>query len=154
MWNYNRPDILYNCYMYYWHNFIFCDWYIGILHYKASRKRSIFDNISARINTIWQKCVAQMPLIIMELYKILWVRKGIVVVLFVIYIVSISGIKRGYIYDENMIIATNYYNEAEGMQLSEELYCIVNKYAEEKEYWDNRLIDISNSFDHGIRRVQ
>lgn len=123
---------------------------IGILEsciIKASRKRSIFDNISARINTIWQKCVAQMPLIIMELYKILWVRKGIVVVLFVIYIVSISGIKRGYIYDENMIIATNYYNEAEGMQLSEELYCIVNKYEEEKEYWDNRLIDISNSFD-------
>ena len=39
---------------------------IGILEsciIKASRKRSIFDNISARINTIWQKCVAQMPLI-------------------------------------------------------------------------------------------
>lgn len=121
---------------------------IGILEtciIKASRKKSIVDNISVRINTIWQKYVAGMSPVIMELYKILWIRKGIVVILCALLIVGNSGIKRGYVYDEDMIIATNYYNEAEGLQLSDELYGIVNKYEEEKEYWDNRLRDISDA---------
>ncbi|MDO5381641.1 MAG: hypothetical protein Q4F06_02835 [Eubacteriales bacterium] len=122
------------------------------IYIRTVRKMSIFDKINTRVKAACQKIVSRCSLLVMELYKILWVRKGIVVIGIIFVIVCNSGIKKGYIYDDDMSVAIKYYKEAEGMSLSDELTQIVQKYENEKEYWDNRLndINISNKNNLGV----
>lgn len=57
----------------------------------------------------------------------------------------------GYTYDSDMVVALRYYNEAKGMQLSDELTDIVCRYEQEGEYWNERLKQINTSLDNGTK---
>ena len=87
-----------------------------------------------------------MPVLVMELYKLLWVKKGIVVLAIAVVIVSNTGIKKGYTYDSDLAVAMKYYSEAKDMQLSDELSDIVYRYEQESEYWNDRLKQINTAF--------
>lgn len=87
-----------------------------------------------------------MPVLVMELYKLLWVKKGIVVLAIAVVIVSNTGIKKGYTYDSDLAVAMKYYSEAKDMQLSDELLDIVYRYEQESEYWNDRLKQINTAF--------
>ena len=87
-----------------------------------------------------------MPILVMELYKLLWVKKGIVVLAIAVVIVSNTGIKKGYTYDSDLAVAMKYYSEAKDMQLSDELSDIVHRYEQESEYWNDRLKQINTAF--------
>lgn len=87
-----------------------------------------------------------MPVLVMELYKLLWVKKGIVVLAIAVVIVSNTCIKKGYTYDSDLAVAMKYYSEAKDMQLSDELSDIVYRYEQESEYWNDRLKQINTAF--------
>ena len=86
-----------------------------------------------------------MPVLVMELYKLLWVKRN--------GCVSNSGCycfqywyKKGYTYDSDLAVAMKYYSEAKDMQLSDELSDIVYRYEQESEYWNDRLKQINTAF--------
>lgn len=90
--------------------------------------------------------LSHMPVLVMELYKLLWVKKGIVVLAIAVVIVSNTCIKKGYTYDSDLAVAMKYYSEAKDMQLSDELSDIVYRYEQESEYWNDRLKQINTAF--------
>lgn len=113
---------------------------------KHGRKLTIIDRIISRFTTGWQAVISQLPLPVMELYKLLWVKKGIVVALIIVVIISNINIKKGYTYNSDMVISLKYYNEAQGMCLSDELTELVKRYEDEGKYWDEHLKQISIAF--------
>lgn len=112
---------------------------------KTIRKTGFIDKLNVKASVQWQKIVSKFTQLLMELYKLLWIHKGIFVIAVIMIIACKSGIKKGYMYDPDMSVALSYYKEAEGMILSDDLMQIVSKYEKEKEYWDNRLKDIISS---------
>lgn len=112
---------------------------------KVIRKTGFIDKLNVKASVQWQKIVSKFTQLLMELYKLLWIHKGIFVIAVIMIIAGKSGIKKGYMYDPDMSVALSYYKEAEGMILSDDLMQIVSKYEKEKEYWDNRLKDIISS---------
>lgn len=118
---------------------------------KTVRKLSIVDKLTSRLNIIEQKILSHFPQLLMELYKLFWLRKGIIVIFILVIISGNVKIKKGYTYNDDYIISMNYYNEAEGMSLSDDLLKIVDKYENEQEYWENRLIDIRRHINDDIK---
>ncbi|MDO5403776.1 MAG: hypothetical protein Q4F11_10100, partial [Eubacteriales bacterium] len=106
------------------------------------RKAGAFEKIGGYIYIAQQKIIACFPQLFMELYKVLWVRKGVVVLGALAVIACSSGIKKGYVYDADMAVAMNYYREADGLALSKELSQIVAHYEAEQAYWNNRMDEI------------
>lgn len=116
---------------------------LAAIHIRTARTSGILDAISKKVYSMGQRLVALFPQLIMELYKILWLQKGLIILFIILIIVTKSGIRKGYVYDENMIVAIDYYKEANGMELSTELDQIVQKYENEQKYWEDRLKDIT-----------
>lgn len=113
---------------------------------KHRNTHNIWSKLKIGLMEGCQAVISHWPLTVMELYKLLWVRKGIVILGIVAIIVSNINIKRGYVYSDDISVALKYYEEAEGMQLSRELTDIVGRYEDEYEYWNERLKQINTAF--------
>ena len=113
---------------------------------KHGKKITVFNKLKYKLTAWCQSVLSHMPVLVMELYKLLWVKKGIVVLAIAVVIVSNTGIKKGYTYDSDLAVAMKYYSEAKDMQLSDELSDIVYRYEQESEYWNDRLKQINTAF--------
>mgnify|MGYP000000096709 CR=1 FL=1 len=113
---------------------------------KHGKKITLFSKLKYKLTAWCQSVLSHMPVLVMELYKLLWVKKGIVVLAIAVVIVSNTGIKKGYTYDSDLAVAMKYYSEAKDMQLSDELSDIVYRYEQESEYWNDRLKQINTAF--------
>lgn len=116
---------------------------LAAVHIRTVRKSGILDVISKKVYSMEQKLVTLLPQLMIELYKILWLQKGLIILFIVLIIVAKSGIRKGYVYDENMIVAIDYYKEADSMELSNELNQIVQKYENKQKYWEDKLKNIT-----------
>lgn len=113
---------------------------------KHGKKITLFSKLKYKLTAWCQSVLSHMPVLVMELYKLLWVKKGIVVLAIAVVIVSNTCIKKGYTYDSDLAVAMKYYSEAKDMQLSDELSDIVYRYEQESEYWNDRLKQINTAF--------
>lgn len=89
------------------------------------------------------------PIFLQEIYKIMWLQKGIVVVILVTIIAWNNQIERGYLFHSDMSVAIEYYNETDGMTLGNDLYGIVEIYEKKEKELQETYQKISQSLDAG-----
>lgn len=101
--------------------------YTTINHYFTGKSNIIERGINCLINKMGNTLVG-MPIFIKELYKILISQKVIVVLAVLIYIIANLNIQNRIIYTAEMVYVSEYYDEAHGIDDSNELNKILKQH--------------------------
>ncbi len=96
---------------------------------KASLAAKIMDKLSVTVGIGLEK----LPCFFKEMYKLLISQRSIIALAVLVFIAMDNRVERGYVFDADMVVAMNYYDEAKGLGPGRELDNIVKRYEQEFE---------------------